>query len=78
MKTVVSEKGQVTIPKALRDQLGLSTGTVLDFTSEKGRLIAVKEIGNDPFAKWRGRGRLPIGKNAAAYLKSIRDDYHGR
>ncbi len=33
MKTTVSEKGQVIIPKALRDKLGLRPGTVLDFSA---------------------------------------------
>ena len=74
MKTTVSEKGQVTIPKPLRDQLGLSTGTVLDFTSENGRLTASKLLQEDPYGKWRGRGRLPMGKNTMDYLKAIRDD----
>ena len=31
MKSIVSEKGQVTIPKALRVSLAISPGTELDF-----------------------------------------------
>ena len=42
MKTKVAERGQVTIPKALRSKLGLVPGTVLDFKAEGGRLVAVK------------------------------------
>jgi AbrB family looped-hinge helix DNA binding protein len=30
MKTTVSEKGQVTIPKRLRDRLGIRPGEVLE------------------------------------------------
>jgi AbrB family looped-hinge helix DNA binding protein len=43
MKAVVSEKGQVTIPKQLRDRLGIQPGKVLDFEEDGGRLIAVKQ-----------------------------------
>ncbi len=42
MKTTVSEKGQITIPKRLRDRLGLRPGTVLDFEESDGRLIGRK------------------------------------
>jgi AbrB family looped-hinge helix DNA binding protein len=42
MKSIVSEKGQVTIPKALRDRLGIRTGQVLDFRDERGQLVATK------------------------------------
>ena len=45
MKSVVSEKGQVTIPKPLRDKLGLRPGAVLDFVAERGTLVARKAIG---------------------------------
>jgi len=37
---VVSEKGQVTIPKQLRDRLGIQPGEVLEFEEDGGRLIA--------------------------------------
>lgn len=42
MKAVVSEKGQVTIPKQLRDRLGIEPGQELDFTEENGLLVARK------------------------------------
>jgi antitoxin PrlF len=43
MKAVVSEKGQVTIPKQLRERLGIQPGEVLEFEEDGGRLIAVKQ-----------------------------------
>jgi AbrB family looped-hinge helix DNA binding protein len=48
MKSKVSEKGQVTIPKALRDKLGIRPGQVLDFEAERGRLVAHKADARDP------------------------------
>ena len=48
MKTVVSEKGQVTIPKPLRDSLGLAAGTELDFCEEDGQLVARRVRRTDP------------------------------
>ena len=47
MKTIVSEKGQVTIPKKLRNRLGIRPGQVLDFQEEKGRLVAAKAAVQD-------------------------------
>ena len=47
MKAVVSEKGQVTIPKPLRDRLALRPGTVLKFDAVDGRLVAVKTLGTE-------------------------------
>jgi AbrB family looped-hinge helix DNA binding protein len=42
MKAIVSEKGQVTIPRAVRSRLGIHPGTVIDFEAEGGRLVGVK------------------------------------
>lgn len=72
MTAVLSEKGQITIPKELRDQLGLAPGTVMEFAAEEGRLVARKKLPQDPFARWRGRGRLPVGKSTDEYLEHIR------
>jgi antitoxin PrlF len=64
MKTTVSEKGQVTIPKALRDRLGIRAGEILDFEAENGRLVATKRPGADPFAEAFGVLGLPGGTDA--------------
>ena len=73
MKSTVSEKGQVTIPKRLRDKLGIRPGTVLDFDEEQGRLVAQKHSEVDPIRKWRGRGKLPGGVDVDTYLTRSRE-----
>jgi antitoxin PrlF len=72
MKAIVSEKGQVTIPKACRDRLGLRAGSVLDFEARDGALIAVKRQPEDVIRKWRGRVKLPGGLNVDEYLEKVR------
>jgi antitoxin PrlF len=54
MKARVAERGQVTIPKRLRDKLGVRPGTILEFRAERGRLIAVKADAVDPVSKVLG------------------------
>ena len=71
-RTTVSEKGQITIPKALRETLGIRPGTVLEVTAVRGELIAQKREAEDPLLKWRGRGRLPRGETVDTYLARVR------
>lgn len=42
MRATVSEKGQVTIPKRLRDRLGIKAGQVLEFEERRGKLVMRK------------------------------------
>jgi len=54
MKAVVADRGQVTIPKELRDRLGITPRTVLDFQEENGTLVAKKVTSEDPVAEVMG------------------------
>jgi AbrB family looped-hinge helix DNA binding protein len=73
MNVVLTEHGQLTIPKELREQLGLKPGTVLEMQNQAGTLVAWKRVEPDVFEKWRGRGKLPAGLNTGEYLRLIRD-----
>lgn len=59
MKARVSEKGQVTIPKRLRDQLGIRVGDELDFEAERGRIVATKIVERDAIDRLYGSLTLP-------------------
>lgn len=58
MKAIISEKGQVTIPKAVRAKLGLRPGTVLEFEADRGRLIGRKAGGRDVIDEVYGSMKL--------------------
>lgn len=45
----VSEKGQVTIPKGIRDRLGIGPGELLEFEeAPEGQIVARKVVTRDP------------------------------
>ena len=72
MNATVAERGQVTIPKALRDRLGIGPRTVLDFHEEGGRLIAQKTTPRDPVAAVQGC--LKLNRSVDRFIAEIRGD----
>ncbi len=70
MKTIVSEKGQVTIPKPLRERLGIRPGQILDFREEQGRLVASKVTPEDPVE--RLYGILKLGRSTDDVITAVR------
>jgi AbrB family looped-hinge helix DNA binding protein len=54
MKAKVSEKGQVTIPKRLRDRLGIEPGDVIEFSEQDGVLVGRRVLEGDPVAAVAG------------------------
>ena len=75
MKATLSERGQVVIPKALRDGLGLRPGAELEITAEKGRLVFTKVMPTDPVsAVW---GILRDAPDADSLLDDLRGPVDG-
>jgi len=65
MKSRVTERGQVTIPKRLRQRLGIRPGEVLDFTEgPDGSVVARKAAAGDPVDAAYGVLDLPEGTDA--------------
>lgn len=61
----VSEKGQVTIPKLLRDAYGIGAGTEVDFEAGDDGIVVRKVVerstrGRDLVDRLRGRGDVAL------------------
>ena len=73
MKTTVSERGQITLPKAIRTKLGIHPGTIIEFELVHGKIIGTKKEPQDSLRTWRGKGHLPEGfPDLDAYLDEVR------
>jgi AbrB family looped-hinge helix DNA binding protein len=72
MKAKVSEKGQVTVPKKLRESLDIRPGDELDFIEEGGRLVALKTDALDPVASVYGS--VDLGRSTDELVKRLRGD----
>ncbi len=72
MKAVVSQKGQVTIPKKLRDRLGIRPGELLDFQEEGGRLVARKSAVRDPLEGVYGI--IELGGATDSFIADLRGE----
>jgi len=57
--STISVKGQVTIPKELRDEFGIRTGDRLEFSAEADGIKVRKRVDVGAFEALRGSIRLP-------------------
>lgn len=73
LKAVVAERGQITIPKLLRDKLGIVPGTEISFKLQNGKIILTKEFAHDPVAAVYGclKKTVPY-KSTDDYINEIR------
>jgi AbrB family looped-hinge helix DNA binding protein len=72
MEATVAERGQITLPKAVRDALGLTKGTQLKVELDGGRIILRKNV-DDAISRLRGRFKLaPEFANSDEALRAIR------
>jgi AbrB family looped-hinge helix DNA binding protein len=53
-KAKMTSKGQVTIPKDIRERLGIKTGDELEFTEDRGIVTVRKKLPPPEFHKWIG------------------------
>jgi AbrB family looped-hinge helix DNA binding protein len=53
MEATVAERGQITLPKAVRDALGLTKGTLLKVELDGSRIILRKNV-DDAISRARG------------------------
>ncbi len=72
MEATVAERGQITLPKAVRDALGLTKGTKLKVELEGGRIVLRKDV-DDAISRLRGRFKLAEGfKSTDDAMRALR------
>lgn len=71
MEATVAERGQITLPKAARDALGLTKGMVLQVEVDGGRIILRKNV-RDALSRVRGRFRMPEGVTTDDIMRELR------
>ena len=76
MTTTVTAKGQVTIPKAVRDLLGIAPGTEVDFhRAADGSVVLVRADKKQPASRFQKlRGHAGKGLNTEAIMAMTRGD----
>ena len=75
MNSTVTAKYQTTIPKAVRDKLGISINDALEWIVEKGKVI-VLPVHND-FLRYRGSIKTGAG-DIAADIEAARESRLGK
>jgi antitoxin PrlF len=66
MGYALTSKSQVTVPKAVRQALGVSPGQEIDYEVQPGGKVLIfpvkksEKLQENPFLKWRGRGILKL------------------
>jgi len=68
----ITKKGQVTIPKKIREAIGIRPGSEVNFQIRKGECILKKTVKNDSFRKWAGY--LKIKKTTDEIIEELRGE----
>jgi antitoxin PrlF len=71
MEATVAERGQITLPKAARDALGLTKGMKLKIEVDGGRIILRKDV-KDALSRLRGLIKLPPGVTTDDVMRELR------
>jgi antitoxin PrlF len=71
MEATVAERGQITLPKAARDALGLTKGSKLKVEVENGRIVLSKDV-DDAISRLRGRFKLDGFASTDEAMRALR------
>lgn len=74
----VTSKGQVTLPKRVRDRLGVHAGENVGFEEKEGLLVIRKVVIKSPFDKWVGRLKHLEGQRSDDLAREARGHDNGR
>ena len=68
----VTSKGQITLPKAVREKLGVQPGEDVGFEEKDDLLIISKVVTKSPFDKWVGKLKHLKGQRSDGLVRELR------
>jgi len=68
----VTSKGQVTIPRQIREAIGIKAGSKVKFEIHNGECVLKKVIEEDPFQRWAGY--LKLSKTTDQIMEELRGE----
>lgn len=74
----IGERGQVTIPKKIRDRCGLQPNTDVEFHLIEGSIVLKKAPGKLSFRKWKGRCKGSLDALGYSSVDKFIDGVRGR
>jgi AbrB family looped-hinge helix DNA binding protein len=74
----VGERGQVTIPKDIRNRFGLRPNTEVEFHVEKGSVVLRKAPRKLDLEKWKGRLKARAAELGYKSVDTFMKDVRGR
>ena len=74
----VGERGQVTIPKEIRDRFGLAANSEVEFHVENGSIVLKKAPKRLNLEKWKGRRAESFRELGISSVDEYIEDIRGR
>lgn len=71
-KARLTSKGQITIPKLVRERLGLRTGDAVEFVEDAEGVHLRKELVESPFKAYRGFLKRLKGQDPDQLIEEMR------
>lgn len=66
----VTTKGQVTIPKEVREAMGIDPGDEVEFVETEDGYVLRKRVEENPFERWKGT--LDTGRSTEEVVAELR------
>ena len=73
----ITSKGQVTLPKRIRERLGINPGDDVDFIDTDGVITVIKQVPASRFSAYRGYLKHLRGRSTDELIEEMRGPVDG-
>ena len=70
----ITSKGQITLPKEVRQRLGIGPGDEVEFVEENGKYMLTKKVRESTLAQYPGYLKPLAGSNTDEIIRELRGE----